>query len=128
MSNAGFDNDVFHLLEHCAVVDVVLFHPVLQLEEIPLRSILIVIYCVFGSALYVVVCLFVDRVVCKMNESLVQVLGVVGILLRGKSNQSFFEHEYLKWFETCNNYIDSHIILVAIYQMWVGNVLAHHIS
>ena len=121
-------------MHDCLEVDAALFKVVLQLGQVPLRGVLSILVrlgllaAVTPRILDVVLVLLVDRVVGQVNESLIDVLLAIGVLLCCEASQSLLKEVHLERIKTGDECIYAQIILEAIDQVRVANILRHNIS
>ena len=130
----GFDDYILDAMHDCLEVDAALFKVVLQLGQVPLRGVLSILVrlgllaAVTPRILDVVLVLLVDRVVGQVNESLIDVLLAIGVLLCCEASQSLLKEVHLERIKTGDECIYAQIILEAIDQVRVANILRHNIS
>ena len=87
----------------------------LRIQPLPLLSILVIVF----DKLWI---LLVDRKVGQMHILLAQILGVIGVLLRGESHQAIIVHVDLEGIEATHQHIYAQVILKSIDKVRVGNV------
>ena len=115
-------------------IDARLFKEVLQLGKVPLRGVfsILIMLCLLASVcpgvLYVVLVLLVDRVVGQVNEPLVDVLLTVCVLLCCEASQSLLKEVHLERIKAGDERIYAQIILEAIDQVRVANILRHNVA
>ena len=63
-----------------------------------------------------------------MNVSFFCRFLAIGVFLCGESCQSFLEQIYFQWIKASNKCIDPEIILEAIDQMWIRDVLRDNVA
>jgi len=79
---------------------------------------------VFGVLVFDVgVSLFVHRVVCEMDESLLQTSFGCGVRLGCQTHETILENIGLERFVASDHDVDSQVILVATQEMGFGEVL-----
>ena len=116
-------------MHDCLEVDATLFKEVLQLGQVPLRGVLSIFFrlgllaAVRPRILDVVLVLLVDRVVGQVNESLIDVLLAIGVLLCSEPSQSLLKEVHLERIESSDERIYAQIILEAVDQVRVANIL-----
>ena len=121
-------------MHDCLEVDATLFKEVLQLGQVPLRGVLSIFFrlgllaAVRPRILDVVLVLLVDRVVGQVNESLIDVLLAIGVLLCSEPSQSLLKEVHLERIESSDERIYAQIILEAIDQVRVANILRHNVA
>ena len=128
VGDTRLNNNILNSVHNLRKVDAIPLKPLLQLKQIPLRGILLIIALIIATALYIVICPLIHRVIRQMNEPFLEVLGIIRILLRGKPNQTFLKKENLKWIKASHEYVNSQIILKAFDQMWIWNVLGYDVA
>jgi len=119
VGDTRLNNNILNSVHNLRKVDAIPLKPLLQLKQIPLRGILLIIALIIATALYIVICPLIHRVIRQMNEPFLEVLGIIRILLRGKPNQTLLKKENLKWIKASHEYVNSQIILKAFDQMWI---------
>ena len=130
----GFDDYILDAMHDCLEVDAALFKVVLQLGQVPLRGVLSILVrlgllaAVTPRILDVVLVLLVDRVVGQVNESLIDVLLAIGVLLCCEASQSLLKEVHLERIKTGDECIYAQIIFEAIDQVRIANILRHNIS
>ena len=107
VSNTGLDNAIFDSVDDGSIVDAILSKPVFELKQTPFRGVLAIGILILLATFHVVVCFFVDRIVCQVNEAFFKHFGVVGVFLCGKTDQPLFQHENLQWVKTRDHYVYS---------------------
>lgn len=99
----------------------------LQLSQVPLAGVLIrvclVFATIFTSILHVIFVLLIDRVVGQMDKLRVRCFLIVCILLGCKSYEAFLEQVYLEWVKARDESVDAQIILEAVDQVRIADVL-----
>ena len=63
-----------------------------------------------------------------MNESLIDILLTICVLLCSEASQSLLKEVYLERIKSCDERIDTQIILEAIDQVWVADVLRNNVA
>lgn len=102
VSYAGLDSNILYPCCNFIPVVTILLEPLRKLTKVPLGCVFI-----FAFIFNVVISFFIDRVICQMNKPFLKIFRVVTILLSGKSDKAFFEHENFQRFKTCDQNIYS---------------------
>ena len=124
--DACLDHYILYSVKHLIITDSVFLEIIFQLHQVPFGGVLVLTLAAFSF--HVVVSPLVDRVISQMDVSLLKHFGIVCVLLGGKPHQAFLVEENFEWLKAGDNHIDSEVILKAIDQMRVGDVLADNIS
>ena len=89
------DDNVLDSVHHCLEVDAYFLEVVLELCQVPLRSVLSIVFfrpaSIGSRVLDVVLILLVDRIIGEMDVALVHRLLTICVLLSGKTNEAFLE-------------------------------------
>ena len=124
-----FDDNILDAMHDCLEVDAALVKEVLQLCHVPFRGVLSILVrlgllaAVRPGILDVVLVLLVDRVVGQVNEPLIDILLAIGVLLCCEASQSLLKEVHLERIKTGDERIYAQIILEAIDQVRVANIL-----
>jgi hypothetical protein len=125
MCNASFNNHIFYATKNLVVIYTVFVEKVTKLHQVPFGG----VFLLFDGALVFneVRSFFIDGIICEMNKSFFQHFGIIGIFLCCESNQTLIKQENFQRFKAGYHNIDSEIILVAVDQMRIRNILADNI-
>ena len=130
--NQSFNNDILYSMHHSGVTDSILVKVLLQLCQIPFTCVIFACcFCISfisSSCLDVILTFFVDGVIGKMDISFFCRFLTIRVFLCSKSCKSFLEEINLQRVKTCDKSINSKIILEAIYQVWIRDVLRDNIA
>jgi hypothetical protein len=126
VSDASLDNYILYAVEHLIIIDAIFREVIFQLHQIPFGCVFIL---ALGTlSLDVVICAFVNGVICQMNESFFQHLRIICVFLSRKPNEALLIKEDLQRVETGDNDVDSQIVLKPVNEMRIRNVLADNVA
>ena len=128
------DNHILNTVHHCLEVYPNFVEVVLELRQVPLRSVLsiVIIRLLFAAigtgVLDVVLVLLIHRVIRQMNEPLIYIFLAVCVFLRREASQTFLEEVNFQRVEARDERVDAQIILKAVDQVRVAHVLGDHVA